>query len=130
MMKKKIPLEMGKRERQIVETVIKLGEASVSEVQKNLLDPPSYSAVRAMLGLLVEKKWLKYRRDGKRYLYRPANSLQKSRKKAIDRLVDTFFGGSTSETFAALLDSSSQNLTDDELKRMMAMIKQARKEIK
>lgn len=129
-MKKKIPLEMGKRERQIVETVIKLGEASVSEVQKNLLDPPSYSAVRAMLGLLVEKKWLKYRRDGKRYLYRPANSLQKSRKKAIDRLVDTFFGGSTSETFAALLDSSSQNLTDDELKRMMAMIKQARKEIK
>lgn len=130
MMKKKIPLEMGKRERQIVETVIKLGEASVSEVQKNLLDPPSYSAVRAMLGLLVEKKWLKYRRDGKRYLYRPASSLQKSRKKAIDRLVDTFFGGSTSETFAALLDSSSQNLTDDELKRMMAMIKQARKEIK
>lgn len=129
-MKKKIPLEMGKRERQIVETVIKLGEASVSEVQKNLLDPPSYSAVRAMLGLLVEKKWLKYRRDGKRYLYRPASSLQKSRKKAIDRLVDTFFGGSTSETFAALLDSSSQNLTDDELKRMMAMIKQARKEIK
>ena len=86
--------------------------------------------MRAMLGLLVEKKWLKYRRDGKRYLYRPANSLQKSRKKAIDRLVDTFFGGSTSETFAALLDSSSQNLTDDELKRMMAMIKQARKEIK
>lgn len=129
MAKKKIPLELGKRERQIVETVIKLGEASVTEVQANLADPPSYSAVRAMLGLLVDKKWLKYRRDGKRYLYRPASSLEKSRRTAIDRLVDTFFGGSTSDTFAALLDSSAQNLSDDELQRMMEMIKQARKEI-
>ena len=129
MAKKKIPLEMGKRERQIVETVIKLGEASVAEVKENLADPPSYSAVRAMLGFLVKKKWLKYRRDGKRYLYRPASSLEKSRKKAVDRLVDTFFGGSTSETFAALLDSSAQNLSEDELQRMMEMIKKARKEI-
>ena len=129
MAKKKIPLEMGKRERQIVETVIKLGEASVAEVKENLADPPSYSAVRAMLGFLVKKKWLKYRRDGKRYLYRPASSLEKSRKKAVDRLVDTFFGGSTSETFAALLDSSAQNLSEDDLQRMMEMIKKARKEI-
>lgn len=129
MTKKKIPLELAKRERQIVETIIKLGEASVTEVQQNLADPPGYSAVRAMLGLLVEKKWLKYRRDGKRYLYRPARSLEKSRRTAIDRLVDTFFGGSTSETFAALLDSSAQTLSDKELRRMMEMIKQARKEI-
>ncbi len=129
MAEKKIPLELGKRERQIVETVIKLGEASVIEVKKNLADPPSYSAVRAMLGLLVEKKWLKYRRDGKRYLYRPASSLEKSRRTAIERLVDTFFGGSTTDTFAALLDSSAQNLSDDELRRMMNMIKKARKEV-
>jgi predicted transcriptional regulator len=64
MAKKKIPLEMGKRERQIVETVIKLGEASVAEVQENLADPPSYSAVRAMLGFLVDKKWLICRLTG------------------------------------------------------------------
>lgn len=129
MAKKKIPLEMGRREQQIVEAVIKLGEASVAEVQENLADPPSYSAVRAMLGHLVKKKRLKYRRDGKRYLYRPAKSLEKSRKRAIDRLVDTFFGGSTSDTFAALLDSSAQNLSDSELQRMMDMIEKARKEI-
>ena len=128
MKNQKTPLELGKRERQIVETVIKLEEASVSEVRKNLAEPPSYSAVRAMLGLLVDKKWLKYRRDGKRYLYRPARSLEKSRRTAINRLVDTFFGGSASDTFAALLDSSAQNLSDDELKRMMDMIKLARKE--
>lgn len=113
-----------------METVIKLGEASVSEVQKNLADPPGYSAVRAMLGILVDKKWLKFRRDGKRYLYRPAKSQQKSRRTAIDRMVDTFFGGSTPDTFAALLDSSAQTLSDEELRRMMDMIKQARKDLR
>ena len=69
---KKTPLELGKRERQIIETVQRLGEASVADVRKNLDDAPSYSAVRTMLGLLVEKGWLKFRQDGKRYLYRTA----------------------------------------------------------
>ena len=60
---RKTPLELGRRERQLVETVTKLGEASVSDVLENLANPPSYSSVRAMLGLLVEKKWLKFRRS-------------------------------------------------------------------
>ena len=130
MVKKQIPLELGKRERQVAETVIKLGEASVAEVRKNLADPPSYSAVRAMLGLLVHKKWLKYRRDGKKYLYRPANSAEKNQRTAIGRLVDTFFGGSPSEAFSALLDSSATDLSDEELLNMMKKIKQVRKDLK
>ena len=84
MRKKKTPLELGKRERQIVETVVKLGEAAVSDVRKELADPPSYSAVRATMTLLVEKKWLKYRQDGKRYLYRPAAGQKKAQRKRID----------------------------------------------
>ena len=129
MAKKAIHLEMGKRERQVAEAVIKLGEASVTDVRKSLVDPPSYSAVRAMLGLLVNKKWLNYRRDGKRYLYRPANRLEKSRQSAVERLVDTFFAGSTPDAFAALLDSSAKRLSEEELERMMDMIEKARKEI-
>ena len=126
--KKKTPLELGRRERQIVETVVKLGEASVADVRKNLVDAPSYSAVRAMLGLLVEKKWLKFRQDGKRYLYRPAAGKEKSQKKAISRLLDTFFAGSRTDALAALLDSSASEMTDGEYQRMSKMIEQARKE--
>ena len=126
--KKKTPLELGRRERQIVETVVKLGEASVADVRKNLVDAPSYSAVRAMLGLLVEKKWLKFRQDGKRYLYRPAAGKEKSQKKAVSRLLDTFFNGSRTDALAALLDSSASEMTDDEYQRMAKMIEQARKE--
>ena len=64
-------LELGKRERQIVEAVFRFGEASVADVLEALPDPPTYSAVRAMLNLLVEKRVLTFRQEGKRYLYRP-----------------------------------------------------------
>lgn len=128
MAKKKTPLELGRRERQIVETVVKLGEASVADVRKNLVDPPSYSAVRAMLGLLVEKKWLKFRREGKRYLYRPAVGREKSQLHAVGRLLETFFAGSPADALAALLDTSASELTDEEYQRMLEMIEQARKE--
>lgn len=128
MTKRKTPLGLGRREQQIVETVVKLGEASVSDVLSNLVDPPSYSAVRAMLGILVDKKQLRFRRDGKRYLYRPAVEQSKSQKKAIARVVETFFGGSASDAFAAMLDSSASQLTDEEINRMMEMIKKAKKE--
>ena len=111
-----------------METVVKLGEASVADVRSHLVDPPSYSAVRAMLGLLFEKKWLKFRQDGKRYLYRPAAGREKSQKRAVTRLLDTFFAGSRTDALAALLDSSASDMTDDEYQRMLKMIEQARKE--
>ncbi len=126
--RKKTPLELGKRERQLVETVIRLGEASVSDVRSQLDSPPSYSAVRAMLGLLVEKGWLKFRRDGKRYLYRSAERKETTQRKMLKRLVDTFFGGSPVEVFATLLDERSAELSDQELKRIKQLIQQAEQE--
>lgn len=128
MVKKKTPLGLGRREQQIVDTVTRLKEASVAEVRQNLSDPPSYSAVRAILTILVEKKVLRFRQEGKRYLYRPAAHPTTSRKKAIGRVVETFFSGSPSQALAALLDASSDQLNSDEIQKMTDLINQAKKE--
>ena len=122
----KTPLELGKRERQLLETVQRLSEGSVAEVRAQLADPPSYSAVRTMLGLLVEKGWLKQRRDGKRYLYRPAMSRERSQRTALRRLLTTFFGGSPDDAVAALLDISAGNMTDEQWDRLAQLIAKAR----
>ena len=127
-MSKKSPLDLGKRERQIVEAVYRLGEASVAHVRAELADPPSYSAVRAMLGLLVEKGVLKFRREGKRYLYRPAMPKEKARKSALRNLLKTFFGGRATDAVAALLEVSAGDLTDEDLDRLKALVDQARRE--
>ncbi len=124
----KTPLELGRRERQLIETVQRLGEASVSQVRANLVDPPSYSAVRTMLGLLVEKGWLKYRRDGKRYLYRSAMSRERSQRTALRRLLGTFFDGSAGDAVAALLDISAGEISEEQWNRLAQRIDEARKE--
>jgi predicted transcriptional regulator len=116
------PLHLGKREREIAEALYRLGEGSVAQVLAELDDPPSYSAVRAMLNLLVGKKVLAVRRDGKRYLYRPVPSKEKVRRWALRRIVRTFFGSEPVDAVAALLDGSAGKLSEDDLRRIREMI--------
>ncbi|MBN1590858.1 MAG: BlaI/MecI/CopY family transcriptional regulator [Pirellulales bacterium] len=127
-MAKPSPLDLGKRERQIVEAVYLLGEGSVAQVRKQLSDPPSYSAVRAMLGVLVRKGVLRSRREGNRYLYRPAVSKEKARRSVLGNLLATFFAGRPSDAMAALLEVSADKLTAEELDRMARLVEQAKRE--
>lgn len=119
------PLHLGRRERQIVEALYRLGEAPVAQVRAELPDPPSYSAVRAMLNLLVEKRIVRARREGKRFLYRAAAPKQQVRVSALRSLVATFFASAPVDAVAALLDGSAGRLSDDDLRRVRQMIEQA-----
>ncbi len=119
---------LGHRERQIVEAVYRLGEASVGEVLAELPDPPSYSTIRAMLGVLTEKGVLLSRREGKRLLYRPVVAAEVARQTALSNLLRTFFGGRMSDAVAALLDVSGEELSDAELKDIKRMIETRRQQ--
>ena len=124
------PLDVGKRERQLVEAVYRLGEASVARVRGELADPPSYSAVRAILTTLVGKKVLAFRQEGKKYLYRARTSHESAGRSALQRLLHTFYAGRPTHAVAALLDVSAGSLTREDLDRMKTLIEQARKEAK
>ncbi len=118
--------ELGARERQIMDVIFALGEASVGEVLEKLADPPSYSAVRTMIRLLESKGLLKHRQEGTKYIYRPTQSKASASKSALSHLVATFFGGSTSDTVAALFES--EKISKEDLNHIEALIEQARKE--
>ena len=113
---------LGRRERQIVEAVYRLEEASVSDVLQALPDPPTYSAVRAMLNLLVEKSVLTFRQQGKRYLYRAVASKGKTGRAALRNLVRNFFSGQPLDAVAALLDGSAGRLAPHDLERLKQLI--------
>ena len=98
--------QLGARERQIVEAVYRLEEGSVSDVLAALADPPSYSAVRAMLNILVEKGYFDYRLVKNKYLYRPAGKKKAAQKTMLRNVLDNFFGGQTAEAVAALLEGA------------------------
>ena len=118
--------DLGARERQIMDTIFALGEASVSDVHQKLQDPPSYSAVRTMIRLLESKGLLKHRQEGMKYVYRPIQSKESASKSALSHLIKTFFGGSPSDAMAALFET--EKLTKKDLQNMEALIQEARKE--
>ncbi len=104
------------------------GEASAAAVHAELPDPPSYSAVRALLAILVEKGHLKHRSEQGRYIYAPTRRRAQVGRSALRRVLDTFFEGSLEKAFAALLRGADANLSADELARLGQLIDQARKE--
>jgi predicted transcriptional regulator len=126
--KERVPDPMSRRERQIMDVLYERERASAAEVLEAIPDPPSYSAVRAMLRVLEEKGHVLHDQDGARYIYKPAVPRETARASALRRLVRTFFGGSTEQAVAALIDMSREELGDDELRRMSRLIERARKE--
>ena len=120
--------ELGRRERQIVEAVHRLGRATVNDVLDELPDAPSYSAVRAMLGKLEQKGHLKHEEDGPRYVYLPAVSTERAGRIALRHLVNTFFDGSAEEAVLALIRLSDTKLPADVLERLGDRVRKAEQE--
>ena len=128
MVKKNAAQELGRRERQILDIVFRLGEASVSEVLAEMHDPPAYDSVRTMIRLLEKKGFVRHRRDGNKYVYSPTQSHKTASQSALQHLMKTFFQSSVADTLAAAIDLESDNLSDEELTRLESLIAQARKE--
>jgi len=103
-----------------------LGRATAAEVMERLPDPPSYSAVRAMLRILEEKGHLVHAQDGPRYIYAPTVAPEQARKTALHHVLGTFFDGSPARAMAALIREG--DLSDAELDRLAGLIEGARKE--
>lgn len=119
---------LTRRERQIMDAIYRRGEATAAQVRAALPDPPSYSAVRALLRILEEKGHLRHRQDGVRYVFLPIKTRQHAGRATLRNVVRTFFGGSIEHAVAALLSSTDTKLSKEESKRLAALIAQARKE--
>jgi BlaI family transcriptional regulator, penicillinase repressor len=120
--------QLSRRERQIMEIVYELGRATAAEVRERMPDPPSYSAVRAMLRILEDKGHIVHEQDGPRYVFLPIVPREEASETALRRLVRTFFGGSPEGAMAALLDLDGDRLDEDALQRLAEMIDEARRE--
>ena len=120
--------QLGRRERQIVDVVYRLGRASVAEVRAELPDPPSYSAVRGMLNLLEDKGHLRHVQEGLRYVYEPVVTTEHASRSALEHVVDTFFGGSAADAAAALFKLNDRKLTRDEAQTLARLVSRAARE--
>ena len=129
-MKRKNHFELGIRERQLVETVYRLGEASVSQILDSIDDrpKPSYSTVRTILNTLVRKKILTSKRDGIRFLYRPRVPQEQTQTLAMLELIDSLYDGSVMNAIVSLLDISGKQLSHEDYEQLSSLIQNAKNE--
>lgn len=115
---------LSRREREVMEIIHRLGRATANEVRDQMEDPPTNAAVRSTLRILVEKGHLDYEADGPRYIYAPTVATRSARQTALEKVVRTFFDGSTEGVMAALLESHGA-LDPEEKRRLKALIDRA-----
>ena len=120
--------KLSRRERQIMDVLYRMGRATAAEILENIPDPPGYSAVRAMLRVLEEKKHIRHEEKDLRYVFMPVVTRDKARRSAVRHLLDTFFDGSPEQAVATLLDVSGGALSTEEFDRLAALIENARRE--
>jgi predicted transcriptional regulator len=119
--------DLSRRERQILDILYQRGLATAAEVQAALPEPPSYSAVRALLRILEEKGHVRHQQDGPRYVYLPTVARDNAKRSAMRHMLKTFFDGSAEQAISALLDDASAKLSPAELDRLARLIEDARK---
>jgi predicted transcriptional regulator len=123
-----LPFACSKRERQVIEVISRLGRATAREIERELPNAPTYSAVRSILRVLTTKGVLIKEKDaGGRDWYAPAVSVAQIRKSAVREFVSGFFANSAVEAACALLGQRSVRLTKAEADKLIALIKEARK---
>lgn len=122
------PSPLSRRERELMDIVYRLGRGTAAEIRDAMAEPPSYSAVRALLRILETKGHLKHEQDGAAYVFLPTVPAKDARLGALDQVIDTFFQGRASEAMAALLDNADRRLNRTELNQIAKLIADARKE--
>ena len=119
---------LSRRERQIMDFLFQKGKGSVTDVMEGITDPPSYSAVRAMLRTLEQKGRVTHLEEGRAYIYRPTLRKDTARRGALAHVLKTFFDGSTEQAVAALLELKGQKLSEGELDRVADLIEKAKRD--
>lgn len=127
-MTENLPVELHPRERQIVDVLYRRGRASAADVHRDLPDPPSYSAVRAMLRKLENKGYVRHTRDGLTYIYEPTTSPEVARRSAVEHLLGTLFAGSIEQAMSTLFEVSDRKLTPDQVERLTRLIEERKRE--
>lgn len=122
------PPELSRRERQIMDAVFALGEATVKQVVETIPSPPTAMAVRRMMHILEEKGHLRRREQGREVVYAPRQTKDKAGRRAFAQVLETFFGGSLEEALAAHLHSRKDEVSAEERQRLIALIEQAQQE--
>ena len=120
--------DFSRRERQILDILFEAEEATAAQIREAMDDAPVDATVRTLLRVLLEKKAVTYRKEGKRFVYRPRKRKATAGKSALKRVLNVFYGGSIKDALAAHLTDPKTELDEDTIDELRALIESAKKQ--
>ncbi|MEM8670340.1 MAG: BlaI/MecI/CopY family transcriptional regulator [Planctomycetota bacterium] len=119
--------QLSEKQREIMEVVWELGEASVFEVRDELAKKREVArnTVRTMMERLEERGWLTHRVIGRTHFYSALVDRQDNLGHRVVDMVDKVCGGSPENLMSALLEF--RGLSGDEISRIEKMLKDAKR---
>ena len=114
--------KLSRREREIMQALYSLSEAGAADIARHLDDEEGYDSIRVTIGILERKGFVKHRREGRRYIYRPKISAERAGRMAMEELTATFFNGCSTSAVLAFLEAASGHMTADDLEEISAFV--------
>ena len=127
MPKKTQPLELTKRENQIMAALYRHGACTIADIADHIPNSPSDTALRTLMRILEEKGFVVSAKDGRRNVYRPTIDKRAAAAPALRHVLDTYFGGSLSGAVAAHLADPSASIDASDIERLSRLIETAGK---
>jgi len=120
--------DLSKRERELLDTLYRLGSSSAAEIRESLKNPPTYTAVRTHLSNLEQKGYVRFESDGTRYIYHPVVPREQMASSVITNVLETFFDSSIELAVATLINREEAKISQAQLDRLAEIIEEARRE--
>lgn len=120
--------DLTRRERQIMDIVYSLGNATAVDVMERLPGNPVNATVRTLLGVLEKKGFLSHKAEKGKYIYSPTIPLKKARKRVLEGVLETFFKGAEASAVISILERSDSNMSEEDLRLIEQSIEEAREE--
>lgn len=121
-MRKKSLTQLGETEMEVLHHVWDLGEATVADVRERILDERevAYTTIMTVMKKLADKGYLQYHKEGRTYVYAPAQEPNKVQHSLLRRLMESVFEGSPMALVQTLVQH--EDLSDEERAEIRQMI--------
>ena len=115
-----MPVQLTRRELDVMAVVWKHGSATVADVKAGLTDDLAYPTVLTMLRTLENKGHVRHEIDGKAFRYFPILESAEAGSSALSRVLDKVYRGSRELLVAGLL--ADDDIAPDELRRLKKLV--------
>lgn len=111
-------------ELEILQILWKNGTATVRDVHEELAQSKDvgYTTTLKLMQIMHEKGLVKRDESMRTHIYQPAVNKEKTQKHLLTKMIDSLFGGSSTQLVLQALGSSEQKVSAEELEEIQKLI--------